>query len=260
MNKPVLIVLAGLPAAGKSTFASSMGRFLSEHHQIRSIIIASDTVRAEIPALEEAFIPELEPLVRRMTLDRVESALTQGLWVIHDDLNYYRSMRFELVTIARAHEVPHALIHIATPRATCLGFNEARGRKIPDEVILKDDARFDAPGLDPWDEPFAALKAPGPDEKELAGIANRLLILSESYRPETIPIKEPHITAHNERLDLLARKIVGDLYSTGKSRVDGKMVSKHRQELVTRAGEEALSEEDAESLFRKELGALFTNQ
>jgi tRNA uridine 5-carbamoylmethylation protein Kti12 len=257
MSRPVLIFLAGLPAAGKTRFASSLGHLLHAQHGIRSTIIASDTVRAEIPALEIAFIPDLEPLVRRMTLDRVESALMQGLWVIHDDLNYYRSMRFEIISIARAHEVPHAFIHVATPRETCLDFNVARGRKIPDEVIRKDDDRFDTPGLDPWDAPFAVVKAPGPDAKELDEIVNRLLIRSKTYRPEALSVKEPHIPSRAEAIDLLARKIVGELYRSGRGKVDGKTVSQRRQELVTRAGKEALSNEEAEALFRTELGALF---
>lgn len=253
----MLIGLFGLPAAGKSTFADRLGKTLDEAHGVKVMTIASDTVRDEIYTLRRIFDPDLEPAVRQMTLDRIESALLQGLSVIHDDLNYYRSMRFELVNLARRVSVPLALIHITTPVEACLKFNEARGRKIPDEVIVKDGSRMDAPGEDPWDMPFAAVEAPGLVDEEVGKIATDLLVHAARYEPWVPPIKAEHVATRMEELDLLARRVVGELYRTGKPEADGKEISGLRLELVRRACEDGLPDGAAEAYFRSRLSSLF---
>ncbi len=253
----ILVVLAGLPASGKSTLANRLGQLLQEKFGITTILIASDTVRSEIPALKQEFLPELEPAVRKMTLDRVKSALEQGLSVILDDLNYFRSMRFELVTLARELEVPHALVLLDTPPDVCLRLNAARGRKIPDEVILKDADRFDAPGQDPWDEPLASINTVEFDWEELHALANDLRENARNFVPWTPPVRNVHTPRRIEELDLLARRIVGELYRESSAEADGKRISRLRQELVRRAEMERMSDNEADELFRQSLGALF---
>ncbi len=257
MSSPILIVLTGLPAAGKSFFATRLGLELFDRHGIQSMIIASDTVRSEIPALSRGFLPSLEAPVRQMTLERVESGLSQGLSVIHDDLNYYRSMRFELLDLARKLEVAHALIHVATPVKQCLAFNEKRGFKVPDEVIRKDHERFDPPGLDPWDQPMASIIPPGPSDWELSAIAVETVSRAADYVPPKPPSLAEHLPTREEAVDLLSRRVVGALYRAHPRRPDGKAVSRLRQELAARAILQGLSLTEAEALFRQDLGALF---
>lgn len=258
MKKPMLVILAGLPAAGKSSFAHHLGLLMDEAFGVRTLVIASDTVREEFPALREGFIPELEAKVRLLTLDRVKAALRSGLSVIHDDLNYYRSMRFELVGIARELDAPHALIHIATPMEVCLEWNAARGRKVPDVVITKDAARFDTPGGDPWDEPLARVNVKEMDEGAWKALMEGLGERVDQFRPWTARERKPHAPTRAEELDLLSRKVVGDLYRTGKARKDGKEISRIRQELLEQALTGGASDGEAESLFRKRLGELFS--
>lgn len=258
MKNPMLVILAGLPAAGKSSFAHHLGLLMDEAFEVRTMVIASDTVREEFPALREGFIPELEEKVRMLTLERVKAALRSGLSVIHDDLNYYRSMRFDLVGIARELEAPHALIHIATPMEVCLEWNAVRGRKVPDVVITKDAARFDTPGGDPWDEPLARVNVKEMDAGAWNALMDRLRDRIERFRPWTPREKKPHAPTRAEELDLLSRKVVGDFYRTGKARKDGKEISRIRQELVEQALADGASDGEAESLFRKRLGGFFS--
>lgn len=256
-KQPVLVVLTGLPAAGKTTLAGQLGPELDGKSGLPVITIASDTVRAEITSLQRRFHPELEPAVRRMTLDRISSALEQGFSVIHDDLNYYRSMRFDLVQLARDAKVPHALIHVSTDQSTCLEHNAARGRKVPDEVIIQDAERFDAPGLDPWDEPLASLQGPPYPGDLIASLIDRLADLCEGYEPWSEAAPPIHVTSQAETMDLLARQVVASLYKVKGRPVDGRAVSRNRRQVVEQATRQQLSEEEATALFRKELGALF---
>lgn len=257
LRYPMLIALAGLPAAGKTTLAEHLGRILETDYNVPIMVIASDSVRDEILPMRSAFHPELEPAVRKMTLDRIASGLAQGLSVIHDDLNYYRSMRFDLVSIARDSEALHALIHLATPVEDCLKHNKARGRKIPDEVIVKDAKRFDPPGLDPWDEPLAVLGSPPHDQKVLDELAKKLVAGAEKFTPWTPPVVEPHESTRLERLDLLARSIVGSLYRNATAKRDGQAISSLRHSLVEQADKKGLSLDEAERFFRQELEPLF---
>jgi tRNA uridine 5-carbamoylmethylation protein Kti12 len=257
LKKPVLIALAGLPAAGKSYFAERLGRLLDGDHGARVMVIASDTVRNEIIALKDDFVPEVEARVRPLTLERIRSGIAQDFSVIHDDLNYYRSMRFELVSLARELEVPHALVHIATSADACLKFNADRGRKIPDAVIVKDSGRFDPPGLDPWDEPLAVVEAPAWDEAGLAEIGERIACLTESYTPWEPPVLKTHTPSRREALDLLSRRVIGAFHGRGKPKASQKDLSLLRRKLVERADEQGLSDADAEALFRDELGVFF---
>jgi len=258
MKKPMLVALAGLPAAGKTAFAVRLARRLFHGHGARVLVVSSDTVRGEIPALREAFHPELEAEVRPLTLDRVASGLERGFWVIHDDLNYFRSMRFDLVECARRARVPHALIHVATPKERCLKWNAARGRKVPDEVIHKDHERFDPPGSAPWDEPFAVVTPPGPTGAELAELAARLVERCHTYAPP--PRREPappRAPGPAERLDLFSRRVMGALLRARPSPGLGKELSRKRRELTARFVREGRTGPEAEAALAEELKRAF---
>jgi tRNA uridine 5-carbamoylmethylation protein Kti12 len=166
-------------------------------------------------------------------------------------------MRFELVGLARKTGVPHALIHITTGVKKCLELNEARGRKIPDEVIVKDGSRMDLPGEDPWDMPFASVEAPALDDSDIAGIAAELLAHAACHEPWAPPVKPEHVATRTEELDLLARRVVGELYKTSRPKADGKEVSRFRLELVRRACEDGLPDGEAEAYFHARLSSLF---
>ena len=258
MKKPMLVVLAGLPAAGKTSFALRLARRLFHDHGARVLVVSSDTVREEIPALREAFHPGLEAEVRPLTLDRVASGLRHGFWVVHDDLNYFRSMRFELVETARKLRVPHAFILVDTPREQCLKWNAARGRKVPDEVILKDHERFDPPGSAPWDEPAAVVTPPGPTGKEVAELAARLMERCAAYAPPPCRVPAPpREPSPAEKLELFSRKVMGELLRSRPAPGLGKELSLKRRELTARLIQEKRTGPEAEAVLRGELERVF---
>jgi len=250
----ILVVLTGLPSSGKSTFAARLALALDESHGLTAMAIASDTVRGEIPLLAERFLPETENAVRRLSLARVRDGLREGFPVIFDDLNYYRSMRRQLYALARDLRVPHFLVHLATPEKECLALNAARGRKIPDSVIVTDAIRFDPPGQQPWDKAFLTLTAREATAEKVAWAAREPARRAGEFVP---PLEEPGTGPRGqtllEELDILSRRVLGEFYRRGEAHADSAALRKLRLDLVEEAARLGLSGPTAEKFFRTKI-------
>ena len=247
-----LITLTGLPASGKSTLAEKLALEFDTGHGLHSMVVSSDNVRAELPSLSRCFLPEHENAVRRLTLDRVKSALKEGFPVIHDDLNYYRSMRRQLYTMARDLRIAYYLIHLSTPEKECLQLNSARGKTVPDEFIITDAVRFDPPGVVSWDEAFLSINAKDVTHEVLARTAAGIMKKRHDSIPPleeggTGPLKQSRL----EELDIMSRRIIGQLYKKHGPFNDPGTLRKERLRLVRTAAEHALDDDKAEKLIRQ---------
>jgi len=253
-----LLSLCGLPASGKSTFARMLALELDRSAALKAIVVASDTVRGEMPALSRAFFPDVENSVRRLSLARVRDALKEGFPVIFDDLNYYRSMRRQLYTLARDLRAAYFLVHLSTPEKTCLEHNAARGSTVPDTVIITDAVRFDPPGDVAWDEAYLQVDAEHVTEESVARLAAGLLARAPRFVP---PIEEPGTgpleKTRREELDILSRRAVGELYKTRGGTVDSKALHKERLRLIKDAVARDLNDRDAMKFFERGLAPLF---
>ena len=99
ITKNFLIILTGLPASGKTTFARMLKKGLEKKinsHKIK--IIDPDEIRTSLSYGK--FDPTKEQIVREKNLAKVEKSLKEGYIVISDDLNYYTSMRHDLKNIS----------------------------------------------------------------------------------------------------------------------------------------------------------------
>ncbi|ELR16725.1 Chromatin associated protein [Acanthamoeba castellanii str. Neff] len=90
----------------------------------------------------------------------VERFLSKDCVVILDSMNYIKGYRYELYCIARAQRTPNCVIWFDVPLDTALEWNEGRGEKRLDPVLLKDLAsRFEAPiEKNRWDAPLFRLE------------------------------------------------------------------------------------------------------
>ena len=148
-----LICLVGFPASGKSAFAQKFKEIIEEKsEESRVTIIDPDIIRESIT--RGKFNHEKENLVRKKNLKAIRRALINGDIVISDDLNYYSSMRHDLMKIAETLKKGFFIIHIATPLETCLRWNENRGKKVPNEVIQDVSNKFDGFTRYKWDTPL----------------------------------------------------------------------------------------------------------
>jgi O-phosphoseryl-tRNA(Sec) kinase len=149
--KQFLMVLCGLPAAGKTTLALAIQKALNFDVEI----VTSDEWRDK--AYYTDWQPEKEGVVREASLRRVEELIKQGKSVIHDDTNYYKSMRHDLFKIALERRCLFTIIHITTSLENAILWDKQREHSDINEAIIKSIAeRFDSPGgRYLWDYPDA---------------------------------------------------------------------------------------------------------
>ena len=201
-----LIILCGLPASGKSTFAQEIKELIETNSNGIVNIVDPDLIRME---LSPGFDFKMEKEVRQRNLTNVETFLKQGLITISDDLNYYSSMRHDLKDIAERLQKNYYIIHISTPIETCLKWNEVRGNPIPNNVILEVNKKFDDFSKYQWDTPSLVLDMSKMNDLELK-IANFLSSLELESKKRHI--KDSNSNEFAEQMDTITRKIVSKLF------------------------------------------------
>lgn len=119
----------GLPGSGKTTFVRSLGGY----H------VSSDDLR------EEGFDDPWNEMGRR-TIEHLKAGET----VIYDATNLTRKKRRSILCEAKKYTYTVALVML-TPLSECLERNSQRGRKEPEEVILKYMSLFEYPTPNEFD-------------------------------------------------------------------------------------------------------------
>lgn len=158
-----LLVLCGIPASGKTTLAEQLVKALHSDYDVE--LVSTDYWRDAVYYSE--FKPENERIVRANALQKTRELLSGGHSVVHDDSNYYASMRHELYSLATEQGCAFGVIHISTPANVALKWNLQRSQPVPTEVVHQISERFDVPGSKySWDRPIASLdmSAIGPEE------------------------------------------------------------------------------------------------
>jgi len=209
-----LIILVGLPASGKSTFALKLKDIIEiKLKPYKTKIIDPDMIRNSITY--EKFDYKKESIVRKKNLIEVRQSLKEHFIVISDDLNYYSSMRHDLKEIAENQELHYFIIHLTTPLHVCLKWNKIRGKPIPNKVIKKIYNKLDSFDKYSWDYPVVEYD---PSQYQISNekideilvqIINKLTLQLNSL-PKITQI-ESKSNVDNEKLDMATRKVVGDL-------------------------------------------------
>lgn len=140
MSKNVLIVLGGLPASGKSTYAEMLvesGVFCA---------VSTDGIRGELYGDEN--IQGDGKTVFAIAHARIEDLGKDGNNVVFDATNIDRKTRINLVKKMRPHFDIIICKWFSTPLLTCKLRNAKRERQVPEEVLDRMYERFRAPMLD----------------------------------------------------------------------------------------------------------------
>lgn len=200
MNQFIL-ALCGLPASGKSALADAIQKALNFELEI----IRTDEWRDD--SYYTDWRPEKESPVRQAALKRVEQLVTEGKSVIHDDTNYYTSMRHELFKIAIENRCGFAIIHVVTPVMTALQWNRERAdTRIPDSVIENISERFDLPGSRYlWDNSDLEVDM---ELQELSSIIPEILEILEELEPALNPKPRLITSTEFDKLDTETRLTV----------------------------------------------------
>lgn len=206
-----LLILAGLPAAGKSTFAKFMKEALiSTAPDFKVKIVDPDSIRKEISS--QSFNHEAEFLVRANNLKLIKDAISQENIVISDDLNYYTSMRHDIKEIADEFKIPFFIIYISTPIETCLKWNNERGTPIPNEVIYRINEKFDTFDNYSWEKPLASFDFGNVNlyDKISSVISQIEMKLRDLDMNEILNQKMESKQGSKEKLETITRRIVGE--------------------------------------------------
>jgi O-phosphoseryl-tRNA(Sec) kinase len=251
MNQFIL-ALCGLPASGKSSLADAI-RLAVHSEGLEVEIVRTDEWRDDTYYLD--FVPEKEGEVRQAALARVETLIGKGKSVIHDDTNYYNSMRHELLEIAIDAKCAFGIIHVTTPIEEALKWNRERpGTRIPDHVIQRINERFDRPGARYlWDCPLAEVDM---STLDLDSTVSELVTTLRTLEA----IREPKPTLGSdsefEKLDLTTRNTVSEFLQSHPELRRNREVSIIRQRVLKRAAYDKISPKMARDVILKELQSL----
>lgn len=145
MIMPKFIMMVGLPASGKSTYAKKLAK------EYNANIHSSDEIREELSG--DVNNQNINELVFKTLHNRIKEDLKNGKNCIYDatNINYKRRMAF----LNELNKIPCEKICYltATPYEECLKNNANRGRKVPEEVIERMYRHFDVPWYyEGWDK------------------------------------------------------------------------------------------------------------
>lgn len=126
MSTPKILMLKGLPASGKSTYA----RELVEQGYVR---VNKDELRAMMHNSKFSKNNERDVLFMRDTI--VKDSVIAGKNVVVDDTNFEAKHQIKLKEIADDLNATLEVLFIDTPLEECISRNERRANKVPISVI-----------------------------------------------------------------------------------------------------------------------------
>ena len=144
MSKNVLIVLCGLPACGKSTYAEMLAE---SGHFYR---ICPDLIRKQLYGDEN--IQGDGKKVFSIAHKCIKEIGECGQNAVFDATNINRSRRRKFVAEMRPYFDVIICKWFSTPYYICDQRNQARARKVPNEVLLRMKDNFQQPSMEEgWD-------------------------------------------------------------------------------------------------------------
>lgn len=227
-----LIILVGLPASGKSTFAFKLKEELELRFQKKVKVIDPDIIRDSV--FPNSFDFKNEPQIREKNIQSVRKHLNKGYIVISDDLNYYSSMRHDLKLIADSLKIKFYIIHISTPLRLCEKRNEERVKPIPNEVIQSIFNKFDNFNKYKWDIPYDTYDITQTRDviQFIENLINKIALnLQEQIKCKDSLQKKPSPSIR-EQIDLITRKYVGELLKNPKYQISKKAILEHRKSFI----------------------------
>jgi protein phosphatase len=146
---PKLFIMVGISGSGKSTIAESLFKTLQTEGKT-CILIQTDEIRKKICGNAEDQSKNYQ--VFQTAHREIEMGLSSGFDVIFDATNLTPKDRSVPIQLGRKYGADIVAIVVNTPLAVSLERNKNRVRKVPLEVILKQQAKFIPPAQHEVDE------------------------------------------------------------------------------------------------------------
>ena len=210
-NKSFLIILCGIPSAGKSEIAFKTAKVLENRFKKPTLVVDTDKFREMMPISQVTFKPEREALMRRAAFNTIALGLQEGYIVISDDLNYYVSMRKDLSALAKNRGAGFGVVYINTPLNIALEWNKKRKRSVSQELIEEINSKFEEPGRKyKWDTPIVTVD---PSKESLQTISD--LISEKTIQAMKVwgkPItRSPEAPTQIRDLEKATRRAMGEI-------------------------------------------------
>ena len=137
MGKPRLTLMVGLPASGKSTYATL------EALQTGAILLSSDSIRKELLGSEAD--QSNNELIFKTLYDRARTHLSNGRSIIIDATNINMKDRKRTLSNFSNMDIERYCIIMSTPIEICIKRDKERNRTVGEDVIKKFLYRFEIP-------------------------------------------------------------------------------------------------------------------
>ncbi|KAG7905617.1 hypothetical protein KL907_002764 [Ogataea polymorpha] len=215
-----LIVFAGYPSCGKTTWALKLKDQLEE--KIASlekgepganykVVLHNDQ---NLGIQRDAYTDSTkEKAARSAQISAVKRDISKSTIVILDSMAYIKGFRYQLHCESQALSTPHCVIQVITPLEKCLEWNrnrEARDRwdeKVMQELVL----RYEEPdGQNKWDSPLIPI---GYDDPELPfDDIWAAIVLRKGPRPNQSTVTKPAIEINFlQELDRVTARVVQEV-------------------------------------------------
>ncbi|KAI9355055.1 protein KTI12 [Zopfochytrium polystomum] len=184
-----LVVMVGLPCAGKSTRASEIAALLDDHLRRNSLsdkmrIVVINEESLNIDRAESYQNANEEKKARGALMSAVERALAKDTIVILDSMNYIKGYRYQLHCVSKNLGTTQCTVYCIAPPTQCIEWNASRpaATAYPRATLDSLLTRLEEPDArHRWDRPLLTLLPTDP----VAHIADDLVaaLLAPAHRP-----------------------------------------------------------------------------
>ena len=149
-NIPYLVFMYGYPASGKTVTSKSFYKSL-QRMGYEVYLISADRIREELYGSQDCFGDGEE--IYKKILKKMKECLDNGVSVIYDACNLYRSFRMDYLNELKDYECYRGIIRVNTPKDICIKNHEERDRNFSLDNIMHYFDINEYPDLEEgWDE------------------------------------------------------------------------------------------------------------
>lgn len=271
INKVCFIVLIGIPGAGKTTFCELFKRNLSEQCSLVNVIHVcfdefiklEDQLDFETGRFKEkrqlllesigAFIKGIklhdpnileeanQVLSRKFSknisidLNTIPSGKIYG--ILMDDNMYYRSMRYEVLGLARKYQTGFLQLYFNVPLLEATERNAKRARPIPEEIMSRMWLKLEKPNSQFYKWEINTIELNGNSNLDYCAEVKQEIVKCAN-KPEHLmeqnDARQPMEQSTLHKIDLLLRKAIGEVMKNRRLNGDGHDLKRLSEQLIQR--------------------------